>query len=125
MTQFELELYGYKGNFWKKDAKKRLKAIQEDISNGNITIDENGVARNCIGRVVMSDMMDVIELASQNFNRKNTEKAREKEDWKFIKEYKKQQENHKYSQEELAEMRAAFGEGETVVDVFTGKKIKL
>ena len=29
------------------------------------------------------------------------------------------------SDEEVAEMRAAFGEGETVVDVITGKTIKL
>lgn len=125
MTQFELELFGYKGIFWRKDAEKRLKETEEDIKTGEITIDRNGVARNCIGRVVMRDMMDIIEHVSKDFNRENTEKALDKENQEFLKEYRKQQENYEPSQEELAEMRAAFGEGETVVDVITGKKIKL
>lgn len=125
MTQFELELFGYKGNFWRKDAEKRLKETEEEIKSGKITIDENGVARNCIGRVVMHDMMDIIEHVSKDFNRKNTEKALDKENREFLEEYRKQQENHELSQEELFEMRAVFGEGEIVMDVITGKEIKL
>lgn len=125
MTQFELELYGYKGKFWKRDAERRLEKTKKSVENGEITINENGVARNCIGRVVMSDMMDILEFIFSNFNRENTEKALEKETQEFLKEYRKQQENHEYSLEELTEMRAAFGEGETVVDVFSGKKIEL
>lgn len=31
--------------------------------------------------------------------------------------------NHVYSEEELYEMRSAFGEGACVVDIITGKKI--
>ena len=125
LTKFELELYGYKGKFWRKDAEKRLVNVRKEIVDGEITIDENGVARNCIGRVVMSDGMDIIEHITKKFNRRNTEKALEEETRKFIKEYREQQKDHEYSQEELAEMRAAFGEGTTVVDVFTGKEIQL
>lgn len=44
---------------------------------------------------------------------------------KSIEEYKKRMENYVYSDEELFEMRAAFGEGAEVVNVITGKKIKL
>lgn len=124
-SRFELELSGERGDFWKKDAEKRLEEVKKDIATGDITIDEDGVARNCLGRVVMSDMADIIELVSKDFNRKNTEDARDKEDRKFIEEYRKQQKNREYSWEELAEMRAAFGEGTTVVDVFSGRKIKL
>lgn len=39
--------------------------------------------------------------------------------------YRKSMENHVYSEEELFEMRAAFGSGTEVVNVLTGKKIKL
>ena len=124
-SRFELELSGERGDFWKKDAEKRLEEVKKDIAKGDITIDEDGVARNCLGRVVMSDMADIIELVSKDFNRKNTEDARDKEDRKFIEEYRKQQKNREYSWEELAEMRAAFGKGTTVVDVFSGKKIEL
>ena len=42
-----------------------------------------------------------------------------------IARYRKQMENHVPSGEELFEMRAAFGEGEEVVNVITGKKIQL
>ncbi len=42
---------------------------------------------------------------------------------KAIASYKANQRPH--TGEELAEMRAAFGEGETVVDVFTGRKVTL
>jgi hypothetical protein len=43
----------------------------------------------------------------------------------FLTEYRERMKNHEYSEEEKAEMRAAFGPGETVVNIVTGKKIKL
>ncbi len=39
--------------------------------------------------------------------------------------YRLDREENGYSDEELFEMRAAFGDGETVVDVITGETIKL
>lgn len=42
----------------------------------------------------------------------------------FMEEYRKQRAIHGYSEEEKAEMRAAFGPGEIVVDIVTGKKFK-
>jgi hypothetical protein len=43
----------------------------------------------------------------------------------FIEAYRKSMENHVHSEEEMFEMRAAFGEGAEVVNVITGKRIKL
>ena len=43
----------------------------------------------------------------------------------FAKEYHAAMKNHKYSDEEMFEMRSAFGEGTTVVNVLTGKRTKL
>jgi hypothetical protein len=43
----------------------------------------------------------------------------------FIADYKRRMANHVHSDEELFEMRAAFGPGETVVNIFTGKKTRL
>lgn len=129
MNTFELELAGERGEFWRKDARKRLEKVKNDIVSGDITIDSTGVARNRLGRVVMSDMADIIEQASKdidcNFDKKNTEIARKKEDREFIEEYRKQQMNCGYSQETLSEMRAVFGDGTTVVDVLSGRQIKL
>lgn len=68
MNTFELELAGERGEFWQKDARKRLEKVKNDIVSGDITFDSTGVARNCLGRVVMSDMADIIEQASKDIN---------------------------------------------------------
>lgn len=44
---------------------------------------------------------------------------------KFVAEYRKAQRNRKPSGEEMFEMRAAFGRGTTVVNVLTGRKVRL
>ncbi len=44
---------------------------------------------------------------------------------KALEEYRKKMEGHKPDAEEMAEMRAAFGAGETVVNIITGQTIKL
>lgn len=47
------------------------------------------------------------------------------DDAKFIAQYINARKRRGYSSEELFEMRAAFGPGEEVVDVFTGMTIRL
>jgi hypothetical protein len=44
---------------------------------------------------------------------------------KILADYREQMKNHKPSPEQLHEMRAAFGAGKTVVNLITGKRIKL
>lgn len=51
--------------------------------------------------------------------------ARDRDNEEFLADYRARMENYEPSAEELFEMRAAFGEGETVVNVITGKKIQL
>jgi len=53
------------------------------------------------------------------------QKAYDEDVEKSITAYKKQQKNTPPSEEVLAEMRAAFGPGETVVDVLSGKEYHL
>jgi len=53
------------------------------------------------------------------------ESVYEEELQKSLSEYRKAMENHVYTEEELFEMRAAHGPGTVVVNVITGKKIKL
>jgi hypothetical protein len=43
----------------------------------------------------------------------------------FLADYRKRMANYTPSAEELGEMRAAFGPGETVIDIITGQRIKL
>lgn len=53
------------------------------------------------------------------------DEVRKREQTAFLAEYVKHQRNNPPSDEELFEMRAAFGEGETVVDVLSGRRIYL
>ena len=123
MTRFERELSGELGAFWKKDAEKELARVKADLEAGKITIDENGVARNCIGRVLMDDMLEKLLHITDKANTEATRAARQAENEAFLEEYRKNYEGP--TEEEKAEMRAAFGEGETVVDIITGQRISL
>jgi hypothetical protein len=53
------------------------------------------------------------------------EKIMEGKDLQVLKNYIESRQKYGYSDEELFEMRASFGEDETVVDIFTGKTIDL
>ena len=121
MTRFEQELSGALGAFWKKDAEKELARVNADLEAGKITIDENGVARNCIGRVLMDDMLEKVQHLTDKVSAETTRAAREAETAAFLEEYRKNYQGP--TEEEKIEMRAAFGEGETVVDIITGERI--
>ena len=123
MTRFMRELNGDCGAFSKSEAEKELARIKADLEAGRITIDENGVARNCIGRALMDDMLEKLALVTDKADKSATEAARAAENAKALEEYRRNRKPH--SAEEIAEMRAAFGEGTTVVDVISGEKITL
>lgn len=123
MTRFEREISGSLGEFWKKNAQKELDQLRSELENGKITIDRNGVARNCIGRVLMSDLLEKLTYITDKVSVEATTEARELEVAEELAEYRRNA--RPYSQEQLAEMRAAFGTGTTVVDVFTGESYEL
>ena len=119
MTRFENELSGNLGAFWKKQAEQELQRVAADLEAGEITIDENGVARNCIGRALMDDMIEKLGYITDKVDAEATRAARAEANAAFIEDYRK---NHKPSAEELNEMRAAFGPGSTVVDIISGAR---
>ena len=123
MTRFARELSGSLGAFWKASAEKELEQIREDFETGKITVDENGVARNRIGRILMSDLLEKLTYITDKVDVEATKAAREAETDAFLESYRKA--NHRHSEEELSEMRAAFGTGTTVVDIITGERIRL
>lgn len=125
MTRFDRELRGEYGEFWKKKATQYLHKIEEEVFRGEITLDKEGVARNCIGRVVVDEVANALDYIIQDgsFRWDKTIEARQNENEEFLKEYASH--NHQYSTEKLAEMRAAFGEGTKVVNIVTGRKIQL
>ena len=123
MTRFEKELSGALGAYWKQSAEKELEKVREELEQGLITIDENGVARNRIGRVLMSDMLEKLTYVTDAVDAEATRAAREEEQRKFIEDYRA---NAKpATEEQLNEMRAAFGTGKTLVNILTGQKYHL
>lgn len=87
---------------------------------------ENGIPRwTTNNSIIPRDAVLLAKHLGYDINVEKTEITRRKEDDEFFERYRKQQMNRKHSHEELCEMRAAFGEGTTVVDVITGKTIKL
>jgi len=123
MTRFERELNGSLGEFWKRNAERELEQLRKELADGKITIDDQGIARNCIGRVLMSDLLEKLAHITDAVSIEATTAAREAEVAAELAEYRKQA--HEPSLEERAEMRAAFGPGAKVVDVLTGKAITL
>lgn len=123
MTRFEKELSGALGAYWKKSAEKELEKVREELEKGLITIDENGIARNRIGRVLMSDMLEKLTYVTDAVDTEATTKAREEEVAKSLEEYRRNA--RPATEEELDEMRAAFGRGKTVVNIITGQEYHL
>lgn len=124
MTRFQMELSGQLGDFWKKNAEAELNRMRADYVLGKINI-VDGIAYNSIGRVVMDDMAEKIELAGLPIDREATAEARAIEVEKSVREYRESMKDHRYSAEEIFEMQAAFGRGAKVVDAITGRVIQL
>ena len=123
MTRFARELSGSLGTYRKASAEKELDEVRADFEAGRITVDENGVARNRIGRILMSDLLEKLTYITDKVDVEATKAAREAETDAFLESYRKA--NHRRSNEELNEMRATFGTGTTVVDIITGERIRL
>ena len=123
MTRFERELSGALGAYWKSSAEKELERIREELEQGLITVDENGVARNRIGRALTSDMLEKLTYITDEVNAEATTAAREEEVERSLAGYRASAKPA--SEEEKNEMRAAFGRGTTVVNILTGERIRL
>jgi hypothetical protein len=123
MTRFERELSGALGAFWKKEAEKELARIEKDLESGKITIDEKGIARNSIGRVLMSDMAEKVSYITDRIDLEATKEARSEA---VSQELTALRNNARpATEEEKNEMRSAFGKGQTVVNILTGERINL
>lgn len=122
-TRFQRELSGELGAYWQRQAESELERVKADLISGEITIDRAGVARNCIGRALMDDLLEKLLLVTDKADSAATQAAREAEVEANLESYRASRKAP--SAEDLAEMRAAFGEGIKVVDVITGEEIQL
>jgi hypothetical protein len=122
---FQNALAGDLGAWQQKACIEELEEVKRDLIAGRITIDRGGVARNKVGRALMTDMLEKLAYVADRVDVEATNNARYDENARDIAAYRKSRRAHGYSAEELFEMRAAFGEGTTVVDILTGESIAL
>lgn len=123
MTRFEMEISGKLGDFWKRNAEEEVKkAVAKADADAAVETD-GAIKWNSNGRYLMDDFCEKLEYAGYPFSREATAKKRDAQNEESIAEYRR---NYKgLSGEELAEARAAFGEGTTVVNVLTGERTRL
>lgn len=123
MTRFEREISGSLGAFWKKNAEEEVKKAVAQAEK-DATVEADGAIKwNSNGRYLMDDFCEKLEYAGYDFSREATAKKRDAQNEESLAEYRR---NYKgLGAEELAEARAAFGEGTTVVNVLTGDKTVL
>lgn len=122
MTRFQKELSGQLGEFWKKNAEKEAAEAKKMFEDR--TFVENGIVRwDSNYKVPHDDMLEKMEYAGRIFDRVESNRVREEEVKLELEELRKKPVVH--SQDEIEEMKAAFGTGTTVVNVLTGERIKL
>lgn len=126
MTRFEMELSGKCGEFWKKEAMKKLDSIREDYAKGEIVYeDDNAVKWSTNGSYLPAECVEHMVFAGLPVNVEATAKKRKAQIAWDIKAYIKAMENAPVGDEERYEMEAAFGKGTTVVNVLTGRTVRL
>lgn len=78
-------------------------------------------------RVPFDDMLECFVALGwvTEQERANSNETRDRETSAFLDEYRESMKDYTPGPEELFEMRAAFGPGETVVNIITGKRIEL
>ena len=122
MTRFKMELSGMLGEFWKKQAEQELQKVKSDLDSCRITIDGDGVARNCIGRALADDMLEKVELVAPDcVNVSATRATYAAERDRVLRRYA----SREMGAEVMHEMRSAFGAGTTVVDALSGRRYAL
>ena len=123
MTRFYQEITGVLGDYWKKDATKRVQDYVEEAKMKS-DVDSNGAIRwKSNGNYLMDDYCEILEYAAYPFSREATKAARDAQIAQQLADYRSNP--PMMTDEYIAEMRAAFGSGTSVVDVISGKQILL
>lgn len=109
-------------SFWKNDAQKTLTR-----TIGNYYVKDNALLWNSNDRLVPTDIVELLHAANIITDDQITKAL---EQYKIISakdfaELRQQMSKRQHSQEELSEMRAAFGKGTVVVNAITGQRVKL
>ena len=121
----EKRLSGAYGAFWQKEAKKQVADMQTKADNGEIIFEINGAVKwVSSGNYLPEECVELLlhTAYADKVDPDITALARKVQTHEQLERYRESRKNYVPSDEELYEMRAAFGEGTTVVDVITGQR---
>lgn len=124
-SRFEQEISGEMGDYWKRYAENSVREALENAAANAIVDDDGAIKWKSNGKYLFDDFCEMLEYGGFEFSRQATNEKREAQSNEFLKEYKNYRQSREYSDEELYEMRAAFGEDAEIVDVITGESIDL
>ena len=126
IEMFQLELEGKFGKYRQEDAVKLIAEMEDDYDNGKFTIENGSAIWKCGNYLPMNCLAAVLSgKYGYLINVDEHERLLDAQQEESIRQYKERMKNYVPSEEELFEMRAAFGEGVEVVDVLSGNKIRL
>lgn len=122
MTRFMQEISGELGEFWKKHAQQDVDHMINKYKTGELIIEDDGAAKwRCNGSYIPDECVEHGIYGGLPISREATMLKRVEEIEKFAEEYKKQK--HICTEEDINELRAAFGLGQKIVDVISGEVI--
>ena len=125
MTRFTIELSGRLGDFWKRNAEKEIEKMSQMALDGEIFFGADGICRwKSNNRVLPAECREKLSYSPYRdlFDEDACKVADEKETAEALEAYRT---TRRTTEEERMEMRAAFGEGVTVVDIISGERISL
>lgn len=125
MTRFQKEISGEFGEWWKKNAEREVSEALNRVKTDAIVEEDGAVRWISNSNYIPDDYCEKLEYGGYNFSREATRIKKDEQQSKFAEEYRERMKNYKPSEEELYEMRCAFGEGAEIVDIITGQKIFL
>lgn len=125
MTRFQKEISGEFGEWWKKNAEREVSEALNRVKTDAIVEEDGAIRWISSGNYIPDDYCEKLEYGGYNFSREATRIKKDGQQSKFAEEYRERMKNYKPSEEELYEMKCAFGEGVEIVDVITGQKIFL
>lgn len=105
-----------------KEAERTIEMLDQ-----NTYVDDSNVIRwKSNNSVPPVDCLELyVYIGKTHFDYQLSLKTRESEESAFLENYREQESKRVISEEEMYELKASFGEGTTIVNVITGKEIKL
>ena len=125
MTRFQKEISGEFGEWWKKNAEREVSEALNRVKTDAIVEEDGAIRWISSGNYIPDDYCEKLEYGGYNFSREATRIKKDEQQSKFAEEYRERMKNYKPSEEELYEMRCAFGKDVKIVNIITGQKIFL